>query len=74
MGQVITLSQFMLFSFIRHTPALGMSFGFTLPLPALISFILFQLISAPLDEVRRGASFTWLRRDVNAAFMLVWCL
>mmetsp|Transcript_18851 Transcript_18851/g.32205 ORF Transcript_18851/g.32205 Transcript_18851/m.32205 type:complete len:466 (+) Transcript_18851:58-1455(+) len=50
MGQAITLLHFSLLTLVRATPALYTSFGFKSQ-PALMSVILFGLISSPLDEV-----------------------
>ena len=55
--QFILLTQFLLFSLLRTSDDLYVSFGFVEDHPAFISFVLFTFISAPLNEVwdlRRG--------------------
>lgn len=51
MGQFILLANFLLFAAVRNTPGLYESFGFTHDRPALVAFLLFQLLMAPMDEV-----------------------
>ena len=51
-GQIVTLVSFGLFTLIRNSPGLFKSFGFGhLGQPAFVSLVLFQFLSAPLDEV-----------------------
>ena len=49
--QGIILTNFALFTFVRTSPRLFQSFGFTEVKPAFIAFTLFQMISSPIDEV-----------------------
>ena len=49
--QGVLLSNLALFTFVRNSPRLFDSFGFTEFKPAFIAFTLFQLISSPVDEV-----------------------
>ena len=49
--QFILLTQFLLFSLLRTSDDLYVSFGFVEDHPAFISFVLFTFISAPLNEV-----------------------
>jgi len=51
MGQFILLANFLLFAAVRNTPGLYESFGFTQDRPALVAFLLFQFLMAPMDEV-----------------------
>eukprot|EP00798_Chlamydomonas_sp_ICE-L_P014243 gene14243-20215_t len=52
MGQAILLLQFSLFAFIRSSSGMFVSFGFAEGVqPALMAFVLFSMISSPLDEV-----------------------
>lgn len=51
MGQFIILANFLLFAAIRNAPGLYESFGFTQDRPALVAFLLFQFLMAPMDEV-----------------------
>lgn len=57
--QVIILSQFALFTLIRNSGELYTSFGFTQERPAFLAFVLFQLLVAPLDEVRGLGGGVW---------------
>lgn len=52
-GQVVLLTQLGLFSFVRvNAEALHQSFGFAPGIaPVFVSFMLFQIIIAPVDEV-----------------------
>ena len=50
--QVFLLTQFLLFSLVRTSDDLYVSFGFAEDRPAFVSFVLFSFISAPLNEVR----------------------
>ncbi|KAK9826840.1 hypothetical protein WJX81_006463 [Elliptochloris bilobata] len=49
--QAHLLLSFSLFAAVRTSPALFASFGFRSSRPAIIAFMLFQFISAPLEEV-----------------------
>ena len=49
--QAHLLLSFSLFAAVRTSPALFASFGFRDARPAIIAFMLFQFISAPLEEV-----------------------
>ncbi len=49
--QAHLLLSFTLFTAVRTSPALFASFGFRTARPAIIAFMLFQFISAPLEEV-----------------------
>ncbi|CAD7697001.1 unnamed protein product [Ostreobium quekettii] len=51
MGQALVLLQVLLFTFVRDSQPLFRSFGFLHAQPAFVSFILFQFISAPIEEV-----------------------
>ena len=50
--QAHLLVSFTLFAAVRTSPALFASFGFHTARPAIIAFMLFQFISAPLEEAR----------------------
>ena len=50
--QAHLLLSFSLFAAVRTAPALFASFGFADARPAVIAFMLFQFISAPLEEAR----------------------
>ena len=50
--QVNLLVQFSLFALIRTSPGLFRSFGFVHAQPAFVAFTLFNIVLAPLDEVR----------------------
>lgn len=50
-SQVVMLAQFSLFAWLRASDSLFTSFGFHDAKPAFMSFILFQYVSAPIDEV-----------------------
>ncbi len=50
--QAHLLLSFSLFAAVRTSPALFASFGFRDARPAVIAFMLFQFISAPLEEAR----------------------
>lgn len=50
-GQITILLQFSLFTFIRTSDELLVSFGFTDAKPVFIALVLFQFIISPLDEV-----------------------
>ena len=49
--QAHLLLSFSLFAAVRTSPALFASFGFRDTRPAIMAFMLFQFISAPLEEV-----------------------
>lgn len=68
--QINILTQFVLFTLIRTLPGLFESFGFgPTEKPAFISFALFSIISAPLNEVS-GCRWMW-RQLVNDQSHLV---
>ncbi len=54
--QAHLLLSFSLFAAVRTSPALFASFGFRDARPAVIAFMLFQFISAPLEEARAPRS------------------
>lgn len=50
--QAVMLANFLLFAALRNTPGLYESFGFgSHDRPALVAFLLFQILVAPMDEV-----------------------
>lgn len=54
------LANFMLFALMRNAPGLYEDFGFTKGRPAFISFVLFQYLVTPVDEVGSAAHTRWL--------------
>ncbi|KAK9830225.1 hypothetical protein WJX72_010439 [[Myrmecia] bisecta] len=51
LAQVVLIAQLVLFTFLRTSKSLFVSFGFQKVQPVFIAFELFQLISAPMDQI-----------------------